>query len=74
MPRDKLWRSSNGLPITLRLVRLDLCPARNDSRPANAILLLLAMIFLRDNVFLERDLTFEDIKPRLLGDYLWASA
>ncbi len=32
------------------------------------------MIFLRDNVFLERDLTFEDIKPRLLGDYLWASA
>lgn len=27
----------------------------------------LAMIFLRDNVLLERDLTFDDIKPRLLG-------
>lgn len=25
------------------------------------------MIFLRDNVLLERDLTFNDIKPRLLG-------
>jgi len=25
------------------------------------------MIFLRDNVFLEKDLTFEDVKPRLLG-------
>ena len=26
-----------------------------------------AMIFLQDNTLLERDLTFEDIKPRLLG-------
>lgn len=26
-----------------------------------------AMIFLSDNVLLERDLTFDDIKPRLLG-------
>lgn len=26
-----------------------------------------AMIFLTDNVLLERDLTFSDIKPRLLG-------
>lgn len=26
-----------------------------------------AMIFLRDNAFLERDLSFDDIKPRLLG-------
>lgn len=26
-----------------------------------------AMIFLKDNVLLERDLTFEDVKPRLLG-------
>jgi hypothetical protein len=25
------------------------------------------MIFLKDNVLLERDLKFEDIKPRLLG-------
>ncbi|KAI9706482.1 MAG: hypothetical protein M1836_003488 [Candelina mexicana] len=28
-----------------------------------------AMIFLRDNVLLERTLTFEDIKPRLLGHW-----
>jgi hypothetical protein len=25
------------------------------------------MIFLQDNVYLERELSFEDIKPRLLG-------
>ncbi|OAQ98437.1 hypothetical protein LLEC1_02581 [Akanthomyces lecanii] len=28
-----------------------------------------AMIFLRDNVLLERDLAFDDIKPRLLGHW-----
>ena len=28
-----------------------------------------AMIFLKDNVLLERDLRFEDIKPRLLGHW-----
>ncbi|EGN99141.1 hypothetical protein SERLA73DRAFT_168658 [Serpula lacrymans var. lacrymans S7.3] len=28
-----------------------------------------AMIFLKSNVFLERDLTFDDIKPRLLGHW-----
>lgn len=27
------------------------------------------MIFLKDNVLLERDLQFEDIKPRLLGHW-----
>ena len=27
------------------------------------------MIFLNDNVLLERDLTFDDIKPRLLGHW-----
>jgi hypothetical protein len=26
------------------------------------------MIFLGDNVYLERDLQFDDIKPRLLGE------
>ena len=26
-----------------------------------------AMIFLQDNILLERDLKFDDIKPRLLG-------
>ncbi|KXN80652.1 putative phosphoketolase [Leucoagaricus sp. SymC.cos] len=28
-----------------------------------------AMIFLRNNIFLERDLAFDDIKPRLLGHW-----
>ncbi|MCJ1314060.1 hypothetical protein MMC25_007740 [Agyrium rufum] len=28
-----------------------------------------AMIFLKDNILLERDLTFDDIKPRLLGHW-----
>jgi xylulose-5-phosphate/fructose-6-phosphate phosphoketolase len=27
------------------------------------------MIFLKDNAFMERDLTFDDIKPRLLGQF-----
>ena len=30
------------------------------------------MIFLKDNTYLERDLTFDDIKPRLLGVLLWS--
>jgi xylulose-5-phosphate/fructose-6-phosphate phosphoketolase len=28
------------------------------------------MIFLKDNAYMERDLTFDDIKPRLLGELL----
>nr|KAK5450141.1 hypothetical protein LTR18_000156 [Exophiala xenobiotica] len=36
-------------------------------RAANYI--AVAMIFLQDNVLLERDLKFEDIKPRLLGHW-----
>ncbi len=31
------------------------------------------MIFLHDNILLERDLTFDDIKPRLLGQLLYIS-
>ncbi|KAJ9261612.1 hypothetical protein DTO212C5_8255 [Paecilomyces variotii] len=34
-----------------------------------ACYLAAAMIFLQDNVLLERDLTFDDIKPRLLGHW-----
>lgn len=30
---------------------------------------LLAMIFLRDNTLLRRELTYDDIKPRLLGEF-----
>ena len=34
-----------------------------------------AMIFLHDNILLERDLSFDDIKPRLLGGHIarWLS-
>lgn len=28
------------------------------------------MIFLRDNTLLKRDLTADDIKPRLLGEHI----
>lgn len=51
---------------TLPLVRV----VRNGTARYTRFLLLLfaiAMIFLKDNVLLERDLTFNDIKPRLLG-------
>lgn len=57
------------------LVKLDkptLADKTNDviakyRRAANYI--AAAMIFLKDNVLLERDLKFEDIKPRLLGHW-----
>lgn len=35
----------------------------------NSQTLSIAMIFLQDNVLLERPLTFDDIKPRLLGHW-----
>lgn len=47
-----------GEPLTLRTIVL-----------YNANNRLLAMIFLKDNVLLERDLQFDDIKPRLLGHW-----
>jgi xylulose-5-phosphate/fructose-6-phosphate phosphoketolase len=31
------------------------------------------MIFLSDNALVERDLTFDDIKPRLLGIFVTSS-
>ncbi|KAK3067418.1 hypothetical protein LTS18_001132, partial [Coniosporium uncinatum] len=34
-----------------------------------ALYIAAAMIFLRDNVLVERDLTFDDVKPRLLGHW-----
>lgn len=37
--------------------------------PIQAYNSLAAMIFLRDNILLERELTFDDIKPRLLGHW-----
>ena len=53
------------LPITLLLVSSQ--PMQGFSHEDMANKPSLAMIFLKDNILLERDLTFDDIKPRLLG-------
>ncbi|KAF3076588.1 hypothetical protein CFAM422_001129 [Trichoderma lentiforme] len=45
----------------------DLCSLREFQRAACYI--ASAMIFLKDNVLLERDLRLEDVKPRLLGHW-----
>lgn len=67
----------SNLPDHVKTLAVDVPHATLDSstrrglqdfqRAANYI--AAAMIFLRDNVFLERELTSEDIKPRLLGHW-----
>ncbi|KAF7884704.1 uncharacterized protein EAF02_005040 [Botrytis sinoallii] len=52
------------LAITLLLVKQ--CKKKYHYTQAN---IFIAMIFLSDNAYLERDLTFDDIKPRLLGHW-----
>ncbi|KAI9800004.1 MAG: hypothetical protein M1833_003533 [Piccolia ochrophora] len=47
---------------------LDTNQSLSDFRRA-ACYIAAAMIFLKDNVLVERDLTFDDIKPRLLGHW-----
>lgn len=44
--------------------------SRQVSRYPHSANSLTAMIFLKDNVLLERDLQLQDVKPRLLGKYL----
>ncbi|KAI9823003.1 MAG: hypothetical protein M1832_002657 [Thelocarpon impressellum] len=59
-----------SLAVKLEKAKLDEGTARSLQefrRAANYI--AAAMIFLKDNVLLERDLTFDDIKPRLLGHW-----
>lgn len=57
--------TSGARPTTSQLVRsLSFCQDRDRVLTFQSP----AMIFLHDNVFLERDLTFDDIKPRLLGN------
>ncbi|KAF2864778.1 D-xylulose 5-phosphate/D-fructose 6-phosphate phosphoketolase [Massariosphaeria phaeospora] len=46
----------------------DVATALKEFRRA-ACYIAAAMIFLKDNVFLEKDLAFDDIKPRLLGHW-----
>lgn len=55
------------LPLDDYLSASDLTSLRAFRRAANY--LATAMIFLRSNIFLSRDLTAEDIKPRLLGHW-----
>ncbi|EHK96318.1 putative phosphoketolase [Glarea lozoyensis 74030] len=52
---------------TLKLEDADLKGLELFRRASNYI--AAAMIFLSDNAYLERDLTFDDIKPRLLGHW-----
>jgi len=54
-------RSSAEPAITLQLVSVE--ELHSDCIGAQ-LLIILAMIFLSDNAQLERDLTFDDIKPR----------
>ena len=57
----------NGLQSFRRAANyIAACECRHPSR-GDILTDSQAMIFLQDNVLLERDLTFEDIKPRLLG-------
>ncbi|KAL6864249.1 D-xylulose 5-phosphate/D-fructose 6-phosphate phosphoketolase [Trichoderma novae-zelandiae] len=54
-------------PPKAPLSNLDLCSLREFQRAACYI--ASAMIFLKDNVLLERELRLEDVKPRLLGHW-----
>ncbi|KAL7791888.1 XFP N-terminal domain-containing protein [Trichoderma ceciliae] len=54
-------------PSKAALNNHDLCSIREFQRAACYI--ASAMIFLKDNVLLERDLRLEDVKPRLLGHW-----
>ncbi|KFY47712.1 hypothetical protein V496_10485 [Pseudogymnoascus sp. VKM F-4515 (FW-2607)] len=55
----------------LDLSNADLTSLQQFRRASNYI--AAAMIFLSDNVFLEEDLRFDDIKPRLLGMSHWGT-
>jgi xylulose-5-phosphate/fructose-6-phosphate phosphoketolase len=58
------------LGLSKEIEKTALSENTNDSLKAfrrAACYIAAAMIFLKDNVLLERDLTFDDVKPRLLG-------
>lgn len=61
--------NSNGRHATL-LVVSEQRAIQHVSRHPHSANSLTAMIFLKDNVLLERDLQLQDVKPRLLGKYL----
>ncbi|KAL7935184.1 XFP N-terminal domain-containing protein [Trichoderma chlorosporum] len=67
---SQLPASAEDLIVTPQKAPLnshDLCSLREFQRAGCYI--AGAMIFLKDNVLLERDLQFEDVKPRLLGHW-----
>lgn len=66
MPLVKASRFLDVLPTTLLLVSVEVA-LQIFKYQEIANISPLAMIFLRDNILLERDLSFDDIKPRLLG-------
>ncbi|KAI9886487.1 MAG: hypothetical protein M1823_001737 [Watsoniomyces obsoletus] len=65
------------VPDHVKTLAVDLPNAKLDSRSKQALsefqraanYIAAAMIFLKDNVLLERDLSHDDIKPRLLGHW-----
>ncbi|KIJ62782.1 hypothetical protein HYDPIDRAFT_41494 [Hydnomerulius pinastri MD-312] len=59
------YRVQTGTGYVISASELD--SVRKFRRAANYI--AAAMIFLKDNVLLERQLTFDDVKPRLLGHW-----
>lgn len=64
----KVCRRLGALPTTS--LRVSVEPDQKSSEGQEvANMSTPAMIFLLDNVLLERDLKFDDIKPRLLGLY-----
>ncbi|MCJ1446817.1 MAG: hypothetical protein MMC23_007324 [Stictis urceolatum] len=68
LPEDVLSLAVQLEKSTIRRDRLDSLDGVKAFRQA-ANYMAAAMIFLQDNVFLERDLKFEDIKSRLLGHW-----
>ncbi|KAI2792758.1 putative phosphoketolase [Penicillium oxalicum] len=82
MPGEVIDRPNPGplpsqLPDEVAQLAITLESKKLDPEIINALLkfrraasyVAAAMIFLQDNTLLERDLTFEDIKPRLLGHW-----
>ncbi|KAI5989622.1 XFP N-terminal domain-containing protein [Pisolithus orientalis] len=65
---DSILDNSVQLDVSsLAISNVELDVIRKFRRAANYI--AAAMIFLKDDVLLERELTFDDIKPRLLGHW-----
>lgn len=82
MPGEEIDRANPGpspsqLPDTVLDLAINLDKVKLSDEDAKSLeqfrrasnYIAAAMIFLSDNASLERDLTFDDIKPRLLGHW-----